>query len=377
MTDAAEVLFRPFRHGTLDLSSRVVMAPMTRSLSPGGVPGPDVARYYRRRAENGVGLIISEGTFIDHAGASIDDNVPRFHGEKALDGWARVIREVHAAGGRMVPQLWHAGLIAPAPVEGVFEGEGGLRGDQVGPSGMVGGPGVMPWKGAEPMSLADIDAVVEAFVSAAASAFRLGFDGVELHAAHGYLIDQFFWQDTNRRTDNYGGGIAQRSRFAADIVRAIKAATSPDFPVILRISQWKQHDFDTKMLASPQELEAFLSPLVEAGVDIFHCSQRRYWQPEFESSDLNFAGWVRRLSSLPAISVGSVGLKDDLLATLFAGKGTEGTGIDRLLAMMERGDFDLIAVGRALLADPEWLAKVRAGDTASIRPYTVESLKSL
>lgn len=108
-TTATEHLFTPFKVGSLALENRIVMAPMSRDLSPGGVPGADVARYYARRAEHGVGLIITEGTFVGHHAAGNRPSVPRFHGADALAGWTEVAHAVHAAGGRIVPQLWHVG----------------------------------------------------------------------------------------------------------------------------------------------------------------------------------------------------------------------------------------------------------------------------
>ena len=108
---SSDVLFRPFKLKGLNVPNRVVMAPMTRSFSPGGIPTEDVARYYRRRAEGAVGFIISEGTGVDRPASLNDPNVPRFHGEKELAGWRRVVDEVHAAGGLMAPQLWHVGAV--------------------------------------------------------------------------------------------------------------------------------------------------------------------------------------------------------------------------------------------------------------------------
>src|SRR5208283_1155497 len=105
-----EILFRPLDYKGLHLSNRIVMAPMTRCFSPGGVPGADVAAYYRRRAESGVGLIVTEGTWIPHHAASNEENAPRFYGDDALAGWRHVVAEVHAAGGKIMPQLWHTGL---------------------------------------------------------------------------------------------------------------------------------------------------------------------------------------------------------------------------------------------------------------------------
>jgi len=108
---SSDALFRPFKLKGLNLPNRVVLAPMTRSFSPGGIPSEDVAQYYRRRAEGAVGFIISEGTGVDRPASLNDPNVPRFHGEKELAGWRRVVDEVHAAGGLMAPQLWHVGAV--------------------------------------------------------------------------------------------------------------------------------------------------------------------------------------------------------------------------------------------------------------------------
>src|ERR1019366_3011802 len=135
-----------------------------------------------------------------------------------------------------------------------------------------------------------INDVTRAFGEAAASAQRLGFDGVEIHGAHGYLLDQFFWHVTNRRTDGYGGDLPARTRFAVEVIREIRSRVTADFPVCLRYSQWKLQDYNAKLANSPNELERFLAPLTDAGVDLFHCSQRRIWEPEFEGSSLNLAG---------------------------------------------------------------------------------------
>jgi 2,4-dienoyl-CoA reductase-like NADH-dependent reductase (Old Yellow Enzyme family) len=369
-------LFQPFRHGPVTLRNRIVMAPMTRCFSPGGVPGPEVADYYRRRAEGGVGLIVTEGTFIPHDGAANENNVPRFYGEDALAGWVEVVNQVHAAGARIMPQLWHVGLIIKAQLEGIYASGAKLEARQVGPSGLAGGMGIALEKMASPMLQDQIDAVVDAYGMAAASAHRLGFDGVELHGAHGYLIDQFFWDRTNHRTDRYGGPIANRARFGAEIVREIRRRTDPHFPIVMRISQWKQHDYNARMLHSPAELAALLEPLVDAGVDLFHCSQRRFWEPEFEGSDLNLAGWTKRLSGKPTITVGSVGLETEVVATTF-GATSKTARIERLIEMLARNDFDLVAVGRALIVDHDWPEKVRHDRWDQLHPYSAEVLKSL
>ncbi|MBD0675023.1 NADH:flavin oxidoreductase [Streptomyces sp. CBMA156] len=364
---AAGILSRPVTINGLTVPNRIAMAPMTRAFSPGGVPGEDVRSYYARRAAAGVGLIVTEGTYVGHESAGQSDTIPRFHGEEQLAGWARVAEDVHAAGGTIVPQLWHIGMVRkqgdPPFADAPAIGPSGIRLDGTEGTGRA-------------MTRADLDAVVGAFAEAAAAAERIGFDGVELHGAHGYLLDQFLWAGTNRRTDAYGGDPVARTKFTAELVAAVRAAVSPDFPVIFRYSQWKSENYDARLADTPAELEAILAPLAEAGVDAFHASTRRYWVPEFDGSDLNLAGWTKKLTGRPAITVGSVGLDGDFVHA-FMGEGAAVQGIDNLLDRLERDEFDLVAVGRALLQDPQWAAKVLSGRFADLRPYDAAAIRTL
>ena len=206
-----EQLFKPFSLRTFELKNRFVMAPMTRSFSPNGVPGENVAEYYKRRAEAGVGLILSEGTVIDRPASSNDPDVPHFHGEASLAGWKKVIDEVHAAGGKMGPQLWHMGVMPPVKMRDNWLPSVPFEG----PSERVNAEKI----NGRAMGLNDIADTIAAFGTAARSAKDLGFDLVELHGAHRYLIDQFFWDVTNTRTDQYGGAtLAERTRFAAEVI---------------------------------------------------------------------------------------------------------------------------------------------------------------
>jgi len=228
------------------------------------------------------------------------------------------------------------------------------------------------------MTQQDIDDVVKAFAQGAADAKELGFDAVELHGAHGYLIDQFFWEGTNQREDAYGGSLENRSRFALEIIRAVRKAVGPNFPVILRWSQWKQQDYTARLTESPEELESFLVPLSDAGIDIFHCSQRRFWEPEFEGSELNLAGWTRKVTGKPAITVGSVGLDADFIPV--PGEVTfreaEPASLDDLERRLQAQEFDLVAVGRALIANPNWVNMVR-DNSDDIQPFRKEHLAEL
>ncbi|MCB1702038.1 MAG: NADH:flavin oxidoreductase [Pseudomonadales bacterium] len=368
MSDTS-ILFKPFTLGNLQLPNRVVMAPMTRNKSPHNIPGSDVVEYYRRRAAGGVGLIITEGTCIDHIAASGYPDVPYFHGAERLAGWQKVVDAVHAEGGKIAPQLWHCGGMRKAgtPPEGEVNGYT--------PSGMN-----VPGKvNRHIMTQQDIDDVVQAFGQGAADAKALGFDAVEIHGAHGYLVDQFFWEGTNQRDDGYGGSLANRSRFALEVIAAVRAAVGPDFPISLRWSQWKQQEYTARLATSPQELEQFLLPLSAAGVDIFHCSTRRFWEPEFAGSDLNLAGWTRRITGKPAITVGSVGLSTDFIPapgeTAF--REAQPASLDELVRRLEADEFDLVAVGRALIANPDWAELVAGQRAADLKAFNVEMLGSL
>ena len=363
---ATNALFKPYSHGNLSLTNRIVMAPMTRQFSPNGIPTPDAAAYYKRRAQGGTGLIITEGTTVNDNVATMDANIPQFHGEQALSGWKTVVDEVHSVGGKIMPQLWHVGMARvaeKAPFPDL---------PSAGPSGLF-KPGK---QGAEPMTVQHIESVIAAFAQAAADAKSIGMDGIEIHGAHGYLIDQFFWEGTNQRSDSWGGSMENRGCFAVEIIKAIRAATGPDFPIILRYSQWKQQDYTARLAHSPQELEQFLLPLSEAGVDVFHCSQRRYWENEFEGSNLNLAGWTKKLTGKPTITVGSVGLNDDFFGA-FKGQDSSTRSVDDLLERLDAGEFDLVAVGRALLQDPNWANKIKENRTDELEQYSGKALATL
>jgi len=203
-------------------------------------------------------------------------------------------------------------------------------------------------------------------------------DGVEIHGAHGYLIDQFFWEGSNQRTDEYGGSLAKRSRFAIELVETVRAAVGPDYPIIFRFSQWKQQDYAARLVTTAEQLGEFLTPLSAAGVDIFHCSTRRFWEPEFEGSELNLAGWTRQLTGKPTITVGSVGLDGEFLQFMVkTDKVAQPANIEGLLERLNRQEFDLVAVGRALICDPDWALKIRDGRMQDILPFSREALKTL
>ncbi len=366
---AIDSLFSPFSLGQLQLPNRIVMSPMTRNFCPDHIPHSQVVEYYRRRAAGGVGLIITEGTCIEQVAAHGYPNVPNFYGDAALDGWRQVVDAVHAEGGKIAPQLWHVGGVRRPGVEPGGDTPG------YGPSGMS-RPGKLS---GHAMTQQDIDDTVAAYAQAARDAQALGFDAVEIHGAHGYLIDQFFWPAMNQRDDAYGGDVLGRTRFAVEIIQAMRQAVSPDFPIILRWSQWKLQNYEARLAESPEELEAFLQPLCEAGVDIFHCSTRRFWQPEFPNSDLNLAGWTKKLTGKPTITVGSVGLNDEFLPEQGSAdfRAAEPASLDQLIHRLEQQEFDLVALGRALIANPDWPNQVQQGQLEQLQAYQKSMLEEL
>lgn len=366
-------LFEPFTLRSLNLGNRVVMAPMTRGFSPNGVPGDDVAAYYRRRAENGVGLIITEGVGVDHpaalGGSGVDgDNAPHMYGADALEGWRQVVTEVHAAGGVIMPQLWHQGVMREMGTGPHPEVE------SVRPSGIWGpldrltsmGPEYLERVAARPgrpMTDEEVVDVIEGFARSARHAMEVGFDGVAIHGAHGYMVDTFLWEGTNLRSDRWGGDHIGRAAFAVELVKAIRREIGPEPVINFRFSQWKQQDFKARLAETPRQLEQILGPIADAGVDIFDGSQRYFDRAEFEGSPLNIAGWAKKVTGKAAQTVGGVGLASGVYDSRKDGaSGAALENVYKVAARLEKGEFDLVGVGRAIMHDPAWTRRIRDGE---------------
>lgn len=377
-----QLLNEPLTIRGTTLPNRVVMSPMTRGFCPGGAPTEQVCDYYSRRAAGGFGLVITEAIGVDHPSALGDaglgeDHIPVLHGEAPLAGWRRAVEAVHAAGGKIVPQLWHQGVMR-IPGTGPYPDA-----PTIGPSGFWGPLGRTTSIDAskipsdpnigQPMSEQDIDAVIEAYVRTARNAVLAGFDGIAIHGGHGYLIDTFLWEETNRRDDRWGGDRTRRSEFAAEIVRRVRAAIGPDLPIFFRFSQWKQQDFRAQLGATPQELEQVLGPLADAGVDVFDASVRYFDRPAFADSPLSLAGWAKKLTGKLSMAVGGVGINKG-----FYDSNSGINAIDNVEAVVNRlaaGEMDLVAVGRAAIGDPDWARKAIVGEITE--PYDPETLTEL
>jgi 2,4-dienoyl-CoA reductase-like NADH-dependent reductase (Old Yellow Enzyme family) len=359
-----QALFTPLTIGSMTLNNRFAMAPMTRFASPEGVPGPDVAAYYARRAAGGTALIITEGIRVPHPAAG-PDSVPLIEGEHVLRSWRNVTEAVHAEGGAIAAQLWHEGSQHDV-IDGDRQGH-----EPVSPSGID----VFGRQIGRALQADELESLVQVYVRAARNAQDVGFDAVEIHGGHGYLLDQFLWQHTNHRSDGYGGTPAARTRFPAEVIAAVRDAVGPDFPIAFRFSQWKINRYDAQLAATPSELEALLTPLAEAGVNVFHPSTRRHYLPAFADHDprLSLAGWTKKLTGLPVVTVGSVGLDTEFKFRLDKGDPIPPAPVCQLLDEFQEGNFDIIAVGRALLADHNWVNRLATDSLGTFTGFDAET----
>jgi 2,4-dienoyl-CoA reductase-like NADH-dependent reductase (Old Yellow Enzyme family) len=372
-TEQFAPLLSPFRLKSITLRNRFMVPSMQRWKCRDGRPTPQVADYYRRLAEGGFALVNSESCAVDHPSASKREGSLRMKGS-TKEAWRACVQGVTGAGGHMLIQLWHEGAMSEegsvASALSAFRDAPTLS-----PSGLV----LANKSVGRAASLVELEEIKQAYVRSALMAQEIGAAGVELHAAHGFLLDQFLWAETNRRTDGYGGDeLLNRLRFPQEIVVAIRAAAGKDFVISFRFSQWKELNYHTaRILESPIELDTMLRVLREAGVDVFNVSTRRFYKPEWQGSDRSLASWTKALTDAAVITVGGVGVNNDVLESLVEGGQTQNDVIGslrELIKRLNRGEFDLVAVGRASIADPDWVNKVIAQRYESIGVFDRNSL---
>lgn len=370
----------------LIIPNRFVMSPMTRNFAPGGIPSEKAADYYRRRAEGKVGFIITEGVGIDHPAAIGNSGLgdfdqPVMHGSLALARWRQVVDDVHAAGSVIAPQLWHQG---PLRVNGtgLYPNAPSCRpSPSGGPKGRTTSypPEVVEKLNApsKAMSESDIADTIAAYGRSAANAKAVGFDAIAIHGAHGYLIDAFLWEGSNQRKDKWGGALENRIRYGVEVLKTIRRAVGDEMPIIFRFSQWKQADFDARIANTPAELEKILGAFVDAGVDSFDASTRRYQIPAFPEFDekLTLAGWAKKLTNKPTMAVGGIGLQTDIYESMAAGGSNVSDNIKDVAERINNGEFDFAVLGRALLSEPHWPLKILKGEACN--PFNLADLAAL
>ena len=335
-----EPLFRPFTLGRVQLRNRLVMAPMQKHRPPECVPGDELVEYYRERVRGGIGLVVTQGTTMDHP--TTTSPYARLY-PPALDGWRRCAEAVRSEGGEIVMQLWH---------------EGAYRKDGWGPSAVD----ASGREQGQALSRSQIGEIIEVYRQSAVTAEALGFAGVELHYGEAYLLGMFLNQQKNTRDDEYGGDLDGRMRLGLEIARAIRTSVGPAFLVGVRTTAAREGGL-AGTFPTPADLGRFVTAFEQAGVTHFHGFSGQFWTPEYPDldSDLSYSGWIKRLSSVPVITVGSVGLSEPLTTTIMRETVHHHDNIAELMRRFYRGDFDLVALGRTVLTDPQWPTKLREG----------------
>jgi 2,4-dienoyl-CoA reductase-like NADH-dependent reductase (Old Yellow Enzyme family) len=358
-------LFTPLTIGNVTLRNRFVMPAMQIGFTENCGPSPRTIDYLRGRSEGGAGLIFSESCAPDHPSgywqAAFCVMNPETRGR-----WEALTEAIKGAGAAFAVQLWHPGG-QRRPIEGFAHADA----PTLSPSGLI----QAEREGGRAMTAAEMDDLADAFVRAAEDAKAIGADGVELHCAHGYLMDQFLWAETNVREDGYGGpAIADRARYPLAVAAAIRQAVGPDFLVSLRFSQFKEVDYGARVFETPEELAEFGALAKAAGVSMLNVSSRRFGKPEWPEQDaaLGIAGWAKRLTGLPVMTTGSIGLSTDIFADLFDGE-DPGLRIAADMAELARrfnaGEFDMVGVGRMHIANADFVTKVREGRFDALRLY--------
>lgn len=340
------IALTPFLLGRINLKNRVVVAPMSRvSTSGDGVPTENMQRYYTTFAQGNFGMIISEGTYTDQAYSQAYTNQPGIVTTEQQHAWYTIVGAVHKAGSVMFLQLMHAGALS----QGNRYRHQRLAPSAIQPKGQMmpeyGGSGPFPLP--EAMTKRDIQEAITGFAQSALRAREAGFDGIEVHGANGYLIDQFLTNYTNVRTDDYGGSIEKRVRFAVEVLEAIRAVVGRDYPVGMRLSQTKVNDFIYRWPGGEKDAEIIFSALAAAGVSYIHiASEGRNWVETAMIGDkTTITQLARTIARVPVIANG--GMHNSQQAA----------------SVLKEGHADLISLGSGALANPDWPDRLAEGRT--------------
>jgi len=334
-----EILFTPVRAGALQLPNRIVMAPMTRNRAgKGHVPTPLAAEYYRQHAS--AGLIVTEATQVSPRGIGYP-NTPGIHSPEQVEGWKVVTKAVHDAGGRIVLQLWHVGrsshpLYQPNGDLPVSSSSIAIPGQLYTPEGMK------PFPVPRALETSEIPGIVAEYAHGAANAKAAGFDGVEIHGANGYLIDQFLRDGVNRRTDAYGGSVDNRVRFLREVATAVAAAWEPS-RVGVRLSPSGTFNgmSDSDPVATFKAALEALSALTPAYVHVV--------EPMAQDQEHGGPGWK---------SASARDLRGHFKGTYIAAAGMTK---EKAVAMIQEGLADAAAFARSYISNPDLVNRFRQG----------------
>lgn len=336
------LLFSEGKLGNMQFRNRVGLAPMTRtSAEDDGTPNEVMKRYYTRYAKGGFSLLITEGTYPDEKYSQGYSNQPGIANQKHIAGWQDIIKAVHGEGAKIVCQLMHAGALS----QGNFYTGETIAPSAVQPKGsqleFYGGSG--PYPVPKEMTKEDIKDVVKGFAQAARNAKEAGFDGIEIHGANGYILDQFLTDYTNQRQDEYGGSTEGRVRLLVEVARACREATGEDFLVGIRVSQGKVNDYTHKWAEKEKDAEIIFGALGKSGIGFIHVTEYHADQPAFEEGGPSLASLAKRYGGLPVVVNGNLSEPE------------QGEG------MLQRNEADIITLGKIALANKDWVNKVAEG----------------
>jgi 2,4-dienoyl-CoA reductase-like NADH-dependent reductase (Old Yellow Enzyme family) len=332
-------LFSEAKIGNLTFSNRIGLAPMTRtSATENGLATADMAKYYANFARGGFGLVLTEGTYTDDKYSQGYFNQPGIINDEQTEAWGKVVKGVKNEGAKIFVQLMHAGALSQGnrfTSETAGPSTVKPKGEQL---SFYGGEG--EFSTPKEMTEEDIKVVINGFVNAAKNAKKAGFDGVEIHGANGYVLDQFLTDYTNLREDQYGGSIENRVRLLVEVVEAVHDAVGSDFPVGIRISQAKVNDPDHKWKGGESDADVIFSRLAEAGVVYIHIAEPNAAEPAFGDSGPTLVELVKKYGKTIAIANGSL---------------ADGAAAE---ALLKDGKTDIVTIGKAALANQDWPEKV-------------------
>lgn len=346
MSQAAADLFSTFTLKNYTLKNRIGVAPMTRmSGGADAIPRQDVLEFLNRRAQNDAAIVYTEAIVTDYESAQGYPGQARLTTQKQIDAWSEVVQEIKKYGGISVMQMFHCGRMA---WEGVNPANRVIAPSPVTPAQdnpLTGEPYPVP----EEMSQFDIDHVIRGFVETARGAIAAGFDGIEIHGAHGYLISQFLSSYSNKRTDAYGGSVDNRFRFAREIIREVKAVVPDDKLLIFRLSNWGIADMDVSLFKDSSEWKTVVGLLSAEPLDALSVSTYDFQQPAFETSQ-TMSELSREATDLPLFICGKIYDSETVaLALRYA---------------------DVALFGKSALLNPDLVQDLKAGKKLS--PYASE-----
>jgi 2,4-dienoyl-CoA reductase-like NADH-dependent reductase (Old Yellow Enzyme family) len=346
MANQVDKLFTAFQLKDYTLKNRIGVAPMTRmSAGKDSIPRQDVLDFLVRRAKNGAAIVYTEAIVTDYESAQGYPGQARITTQKQIDTWGKVVQDIKKEGSLAFMQIFHCGrmgwsevnpagrIIAPSPVPP----------NQINPLTEVHYP--VP----EEMSQFDIDHVIKGFAETARGAVAADFDGIEIHGAHGYLINQFLSSYSNKRTDDYGGSVKNRFRFAHEVIQAVKKEVPDDKILTFRISNWGVADMEVSLFNSKEEWQELIRLLSAEPIDAISVSTYNFQEKAFDS-EMNMAQITSEVTDLPIMICGKI--------------------YDRSTAQLALCDADIVLSGKSILLNPNWIADIEAGKELPI--YTSE-----